>query len=149
MRDGEIWEIELGNGTRKYTVVVRDHGDYCTVLHLTEDEKPDMCEVQCRQLMYTDCGKMQYCFNCNFIEFVRKMTDAEYQALMVAIAKRLGIEAAVKTVEKEKSVEKSVEVVRPDPETESALEKAATELEVYKSLYRELLNKCMAKAGWC
>lgn len=147
VNNGEVWEITQNNGFKKYVVVLSAHKGYATVLQLSEDNYGGY-PVNCKGVMYTDCGKLGYCFTDKFESYIRSLTDGEYQDLMANVAVKLGLPAGEQTAEVEKVIEKPVEIVKeivkPDAETEKALTQAQTERDIYKSLYQDLISTCLA-----
>lgn len=144
MRAGEIWEIQTNSGYAREAVIVAAHEGYCTCLALTDN--PCGYLVISRKQQYTDCGKLQYIFNDQFTEFVKKMPDSEFAALKDAVAEKLGID--------QKTVEVPVEVTPPPmilPEVREGtveifseeLATAKAEAKIFKDLYEKLLAKML------
>ena len=143
MKAGEIWEIQTNSGYTREVVVVAAHEGYCTCLTLTDN--PCGYLVISRKQQYTDCGRLQYIFNDQFTEFVKKMPDNEFAALKDAVAEALGIEQKTVEVPVEKIVEipSSAASAAHYVDTFEELATAKAEAGIYKDLYEKLLAKVM------
>lgn len=139
-KTGELWEIETASGYVREVIVVKDSGESCIILSLTET-KGSNCDIDinCKGMKYSSSKRLQYCFSDKFKSFVRKMTKDEYESVMDKVRVSLGIKQTVEVIK-----EHVPEVIRADESHELAAVKA--KLEVYEKLYTELLQKTIRGA---
>lgn len=148
MEKGEIWEIQQNNGSYKDVIVIAAHDDIAQVIQVSDIEGSYSLRVNCQGIRYTDPRRIQYAFNDNFTNFIRKMTDDEFETIMDAVAEVLGLEMSqpaevVEPQEEWHAIPEPDIMPLPfecDPE---ALIKAQTERDVYKGLYEKLLADVM------
>ena len=138
-RTGEIWEIEMVNGTTKEAIVVKDHGG-CSNILLLADTDNGHCDIEvvCRGTKYSNSQLMQYCFNSRLTGFVRKLTAAEFKKVRDSIAVTLGFQETKEIVK---------EVVKEVPQNPVELEIAKAKLETYKTMYNDLLQMTLKGAA--
>lgn len=143
MKAGDIWEVEMNNGTSKEVVILAARNGYCTVLVLGDYN--DGYPVISREQKYTDVGRVQYIFNDSFTNFVKQLSDVVFADLKAAVAEALGIEQKTVEVPVETVIEKVVEVPVPMRCSDSTAELVAAKAEanVYKNLYEQLLGKLL------
>ena len=150
-KPGELWNIEQANGIQKQCVVLSCGNNTAVVLHLVEENR-ETCDISlnCRGMMYADSNMLQYTWYNRFVSYIRTLNAAEFETVMETVADTLEI-SRIETVK----VEKVVETVEVEKEPEKAqnedysgyvleLERAEAQLEIYKDLYRELLEKLTA-----
>ena len=161
---GDIVEIELKNGSLKEAIVLQVHEKYSNILAITDDARMPY-KITCRGEKYVDPGMVQYVFHDRVVNFVRSMTDSEYEAIMDAVIDALGhvpkqlTEESTATEpeqvneqEPKQQPQPSVRFVRDGDvmvtETEylkKKLVQAQVERNVYKELYEKLIGSMMAK----
>lgn len=125
--------------------------EYCFLLCLI-DERRDTCDISlnCRWIMYADSNMLQYTWYNRFVSYIRTLNAAEFEEVKETVADTLGI-GRIETVKVEKVVE-TVEVEKEPEKVQNEdysgcvlkLERAEAQLEIYKDLYRELLEKVTA-----
>ena len=148
---GELWTIELSNGEQRQCVVLSAGINTAVTLVLSE-EKRDTCDIElnCRGMMYADSNMLQYTWYNRFVSYIRTLNAAELENVKETVADTLRI-SRIETVK----VEKVVETVGVEKEPEKVknedysgcvlkLERTEAQLEIYKDLYRELLEKVTA-----
>lgn len=88
---GEIWEVD-NNGSSRLVVVLACFERYAATVML-QDQLPgsNAVEVRARDIMYADAGRLGYVFYDKMVDFVRTLSDAEYQELRQGIATALGL----------------------------------------------------------
>ena len=88
---GEIWEVD-NNGSSRLVVVLACFERYAATVML-QDQLPgsNAVEVRARDIMYADAGRLGYVFYDKMVDFVRTLSDAEYQELHQGIATALGL----------------------------------------------------------
>ena len=88
---GEIWEVD-NNGSSRLAVVLACFERYAATVML-QDQLPgsSAVEVRARDIMYADAGRLGWTFYDKMVDFVRTLSDAEYQALRQGIANALNI----------------------------------------------------------
>lgn len=91
---GEIWEVD-NNGSSRLVVVLACFERYAATVML-QDQLPgsSAVEVRARDIMYADTGRLGYVFYDKMVDFVRTLSDAEYQALRQGIANALNIDTS-------------------------------------------------------
>lgn len=86
--------------------------------------------------MYADSNMLQYTWYNRFVSYIRTLNAAEFENVKETVADTLGI-SRIETVKVEKVVEQNEDysgcVLK--------LERTEAQLEIYKDLYRELLEK--------
>lgn len=133
-RAGEIWECEFANGSIGNVIVLSDHGNLNTVITL-QDEDNGYCDihVNCKGRVHANSAKLQYSHEKYLTNFIRKLTDEEFNEIMALVAESLGIS--------QKEVIKEVEVVKEIPCNDNIeLERTKAKLEVYKGMYEKILK---------
>ena len=89
---GEIWEVD-NNGSSRLVVILACFERYAATVML-QDQLPgsNAVEVRARDIMYADAGRLGYMFYDKMVDFVRTLSDAEYQELRQGIATALGLQ---------------------------------------------------------
>ena len=137
MRTGEIWETEKAGGVG-YAVVIADHGNFTTSMYLFDQTINDKAiEIKADQIMHGDPRKLSYVHSDKLTRFVRKLTDDEFQKILVKVGEALGLSY------KERKEPEIME--KPDNSLEIQL--LTAEKEVYKELYEKLLDSVLNNAG--
>lgn len=91
---GEVWS----STQNKLFLVLKNHGEFCTVLGLNEYNRKNEClPVTVEYTLYTNPGMLSYLFNAGFAEYVKRIPDEEYIAIMDAVAEALAVTLTVKT----------------------------------------------------
>ena len=133
-KTGEIWRRQNENGTENLMIVVYDHGPFCTVLKLEEEDKPG-CDISLAApgMLFANSKRVYFVASKTLTDFVRSIPAGEMDDLRNKIAESIGV---LQVVEKEAPHD-------PDPGLEKALRKAETQVEVYKEMYENLLSKLL------
>lgn len=95
IRKGEIWEVEHGK-FNKLALVLAYKGGYCSVLLLNDNQR-EQSDIQlvARGMKYAESGMVTCKFADAFVDFVRKATDEEFEAVREKVAKSLDLSVAV------------------------------------------------------
>lgn len=89
---GEIWEVD-NNGSVRLVVVLACFERYAATVMLQEQlPGSNAVEVRARNIMYADAGRLGYMFYDKMVDFVRTLSDTEYQELRQGIATALGLQ---------------------------------------------------------
>ena len=89
---GEIWEVD-NNGSTRLVVVLACFERYAATVMLQEQlPGSNAVEVRARDIMYADAGRLGYMFYDKMVDFVRTLSDTEYQELRQGIATALGLQ---------------------------------------------------------
>ena len=130
---GEIWKTSLG---KEYLVIAAHNSNMYTVLCLFDQYKPDTMEVTSRQLMYTNPAMIQYLFGTNFTEFVKELSEDEFDKIVEAVSDELCITVKVNKVE-DSTVERLEQTVEKQKDElqylRAQLNQSADELTLTKS----------------
>lgn len=139
-KTGEIWGFETNNGIMREAIILKDHGQYSTVLPLFDTDNGS-CDVtvNCRGQKFTSTGKMQYVFENRFTLYIRTLTAEEFGEIMDKVAESLGLQRkeVIKEVVKEVPKEVKTTVIADNSEE---LARVQAQLEVYKTMYNDLLR---------
>ena len=133
-KTGEIWRRQNENGTENLMIVVYDHGTFCTVLKLEEEDKPG-CDISLAApgILFANSKRVYFVASKTLTDFVRSIPAGEMDDLRNKIAESIGV---LQVVEKEVPSD-------PNPLLAKALRKAETQAEVYKEIYENLLSKLL------
>lgn len=133
-KTGEIWRRQNENGTENLMIVVYDHGPFCTVLKLEEEDKPG-CDISLAApgMLFANSKRVYFVASKTLTDFVRSIPAGEMDDLRNKIAESIGV---LQVVEKEVPSD-------PNPLLAKALRKAETQAEVYKEIYENLLSKLL------
>ena len=136
-KTGEIWRKQNENGTENLVIVVQDHGPICTVLRLEEEDKLG-CDISIAApaIMFANSKRVYFVNSRALTEFVRAIPTGEMDDLRSKIAESIGVLQAERVIGKEAPYD-------PDPELEKSLQKAETQVEIYKEMYDNLLSKLL------
>lgn len=93
---GEIWKTSLG---KEYLIVAVHNSNMYTVLGLYDQHKPGSMEITSRQLMYTNQAMVQYLFGSNLSDFVKALSEDEFDKIIDAVSDSLCITVKVNKVE--------------------------------------------------
>lgn len=89
---GEIWEVD-NNGSVRLVVVLACFERYAATVMLQEQlPGSNAVEVRARDIMYADAGRLGYMFYDKMVDFVRTLSDTEYQELRQGIVTALGLQ---------------------------------------------------------
>lgn len=95
IRKGEIWEVEHVKDN-KMALVIAHHGSYCSVILLNDEPRESRdIRLNARGMKYAESGMVSYKFCDAFVDFVRKTTDEEFEAVREKVAKSLDLSVAV------------------------------------------------------
>ena len=157
MKQGEIWEIHMSNGTYRNAIVLAAHDDIAQIVQLGDASNSHSIEVNCQGIMYTDPRRVQYTYNDTFTNYIRTLKSEEFEQIMNAVADYLGLSAqtaeeAVEPVNyqedfndkvRKSAVEFTANGLTFNPIESDELIRAKTERDVYKGLYEKLLESVM------
>lgn len=168
---GEIWESSY----HKEFLILKNHGGYCTTLALNDNPHEETVEVVSRTVRYTNPGMVGYSFCNQFVQFIKTIPEEEYMAIMEAVGDRLGVTIKVNRAAdnghgapdyeglckdlkhqlEEASREIDCVVKERNAIREELLEcqqkashadvVAAVKADMYETLYKDLLQKCLAR----
>lgn len=140
-KTGELWEITTKEGYNKECIIIADRGSYSTVLCLYDEPRRECdIKVNCRGMKYTSGGMPQYAFDSKITEFIRKLSDQEFEEIMDKVADALGMNRVVEVPILSKLLSQPVAVETEPIYTAVELERTKAQLEVYKGLYENLLK---------
>ena len=148
---GDIYEVEFNNGNTREAIILAVHDGFSTILCLGNNESMP-CAINCRGMKYANPGMLQYVVNNKLREFVRSLTDQEYDYIMYEVVNALGYKTIKPTTPAE-IVENKPSESKADKKDEmiaqSCLElaKIQAERDVYKGLYEKLLAAVMQPKG--
>lgn len=149
MKAKEIWEIKQNNGKYQDVLVLAVNGDVATCLNLMDQYASNRIEIICQGMKYVDTRKLQFTFEDTSVNFIRSLTDEEYDIIMNDVAVKLGIDRKTVIQKVEVPVEvkeepKKAEMIPTfDMGTIKEIERAKTERDIYKGLYEKLLADVM------
>lgn len=147
-RIGEIWEMANTNGKGITTgLIIADDGNVITFLGMVEEQnKKHDLEIKCRGMMYASSRMIGYKFVQSLENYVRKVTDEEFDEIMGKVAEALNIESTVieKVVEKEAFIPHDAPIAE-DVSYKMELERTKAQLEVYKGLYENLMQQMIGR----
>lgn len=139
-KTGEIWGFETNSGIMREAIILKDHGQYSTILPLFDTDNSS-CDVtvNCRGQKHTNTGKLQYVFDNKLMNYIRTLATEEFGEIMDKVAASLGIQQKeiIKEVVKEVPKEVKTTVIEDGGEE---LARAQAQLEVYKTMYNDLLR---------
>lgn len=137
--NGDIFRVMLKDGREREAVILSTHDNYSTILMLGDDDRQPYA-INCNGTKYTNPGMVSYIFNDTIMDFVRSMTNSEYNDLMKSVIDYLGYDMPVKEVVKE---------IKPEPVVSDVqnieLTKAQAERDVYKNLYENLIKSMISR----
>ena len=147
-KSGEIWTTVSGP-REKEVIIIKNHGRMCNVLSLLDESKSNQCiEVVSRSLKYTDPRMIQYMFNDNLGQFVKALSEEEFDKLLDEVEDALELNVsrgfARETLDElEAAKERIVEL---EIQLEEAKRAVATPGDsIYKQLYDNLIDKLIDK----
>lgn len=162
-KPGEIWE---NGNTRKLVLVLSNMNGICTILNLTDQEKENRIKVTARVPMYTAPNMVCYCFTPNLVNFVKTLTDAEFNQIRIGVADALGLidmmitpplpngyveslEEKVKLLEEERDAAVNVadQTHADNIDASIQLEKEKAKAQFYREMYDTLLDKLITAKG--
>lgn len=152
-KSGEIWTAGSG-GREKEVIIIKNHGKMCNVLSLLDESKGSHCiEIVSRSLKYTDPRMIQYMFNDNLGQFVKALSDEEFDKVLDEVEDALEVDINRHIVNEEgagllkvyeESLEKSNKRIK-ELEDQIAGTVLAPTNSFYKQLYDELIDKLIDK----
>lgn len=155
-KSGEIWTAG-NNGREREVIIIKNHGRMCNVLSLLDERKGNNCiEVVSRSLKYTDPRMIQYMFNDSLGQFVKALSDEEFDKVLDEVEDALEVNINRHIVNEEgagmlklykESLEKANEKVKElETQLEEAKRAAASPGDsIYKQLYDNLIDKLIDK----
>lgn len=87
-KPGEIW---LHGTSGHYLLIISNINGVCSTLRLTDRERPDAIKVTFRTPMYTTPIMIGYCFATVLSQYVKSVTEEEFQAVRYGVADALGL----------------------------------------------------------
>lgn len=144
---GEIWTFN-NFGNEKEVLVIKNHGTHCNVLTLLDDRRTKYCiEITSRSLKYTDPRMMQYLFNDNLGQFVKALSDEEFDKVLDEIEDALELNIYredAKDAKDELDAAKN-RIKHLEEELAAAKKLPAPADSIYKRLYDDLIDKLIDK----
>lgn len=175
---GEIWESSQG----KETLVLKNHGAFCTTLFVRNEAHSDTMEVISREVRHVNPAMLGYIFNRDLAIYIKTIPQETFLDIMQAVGERLGVTIKVSREEEADEVPNDYIIENGNLAAElegikiryAALDKEhnnlqqkydevckelqvcqlneghisvvdAVKAEMYESLYKELLQKCLAR----
>ena len=90
-KPGEVWMHRNGH-TEKEVLVIQNHGTESTILTLTDESKSKLdIQIISKSIKYVRPHMLQYAFNQSFGEFVKKLSDADFDNVLNAIEDALDL----------------------------------------------------------
>ena len=148
-KPGEIWTFRNSAGDTRECLIVAVHKRYCSVLTLSENASLDSnLEILSKKMMHADAGKVSFVFNDKLDQFLRVLGEDDFAVVHDAVREALGF-VVPKMDSSADSVSPSLPVTEEDAPGYALMKLARceSELEVYKRLYAELLEKCLRAAS--
>ena len=151
-KSGEVWTYSAG-GYEKQALIIKNNGNYCNVLTLQDEQKnAARIEVYSDSLHYTDPGMLCWLFSSTLGMRVAVLPEAEFEAILDEVQDALGLELVTHTeggnVDTE-AMEKELIMMKHELDTAKAacasMESLEVQLETYKGLYVDLLNKLLKR----
>lgn len=131
---GEIYTINR-NGLLKTVLIIAANGDVCNIVELIAEEKEGTMPVRAKAMMYTNPRMLQYTFVSQLGDFVRRLSEAEFQPILEGIVDALHI-----TIRNETPAQTPAPAPEPVMVTDPVAE---VEARIYKQLYLDLLDKVL------
>lgn len=132
---GEVWSSTQD----KLFLVLKNHGEFCTVLGLNEYNRKNEClPVTVEYTLYTNPGMTAYLFNTAFAEYVKRIPDEEYMAIMDAVAEALAVTLTVKTEKDDSAAAKISELQARCAELAAERDKCKAEMHAAQSAVEEV-----------
>lgn len=144
-KEGEIWTTGIGD-REKEVLVIKNHGTHCNVLSLLDESKSKFCiEIKSRSLKYTDPRMMQYLFNDNLGQFVKALSEEDFDKVLDEIEEALELDICRADAKDELEAAKN-RITHLEEELEAERKKIVPgEESIYKRLYDELIDKLIDK----
>lgn len=141
---GEIWTFN-SFGNEKEVLVIKNHGTHCNVLTLLDECKTKYCiEINSRAKKYTDPRMMQYLFNDNLGQFVKALSDEEFDKVLAEIEDAMELNICRADAKDELDAAKN-RIKHLEEELAAAKKLPAPADSIYKRLYDELIDKLIDK----
>lgn len=167
---GEIWESTFG----KEFLILKNHGPYCTTLALNDNQHPDTIAVASRTVKHTNPGMLGYSFNDNLVQYIKNVPEDNFLSIMEAVGDRLGVTIKVNRAEDDNLVHKLEAMCKDlqhsleeanreidciarerdalrEEQHERCMKEgqagiaAVVKAEMFENLYKDLLQKCLAR----
>lgn len=87
---GEIW-AQTTSGERREVLVIARGDHYFNILNLSDDARKPVSVVSTSGIKHTTPGMVRYAKFGELDEFVRKLPDAEFRAIVMQVGTSLGI----------------------------------------------------------
>ena len=154
MKSGEVWEIKMNNGKYQDVLILAVNGSVATCLNLLERYESNLIEVICQGVRYVDTRKLQFTFQDQAVNFIRALSDDEFDKVMNSVAMKLGIDTKtviqkvevpveVKEAPKKAAIEMTADTIRFNKVDSEELIMAQAERDIFKDLYEKLLADVM------
>lgn len=154
-KPGEVWMHRNGH-TEKEVLVIQNHGTESTILTLTDESKSKLdIQIISKSIKYARPHMLQYAFNQSFGEFVKKLSDADFDNVLDAIEDALDLniyraddkdakEAVEAAEQKVKAMEAQLEQMKcevkaMEAQLEDARKKQTSVDSHYKAMYQKLV----------
>ena len=119
-------EIYIHGDTGRYVLVLNHVNGVCAILNLTEQEREDRIPIMVRVKMYTNHIMITYAFTSVLAQYVKTITDEEFENVKRGIVKMLGLQDACNFMKK---VEIAVDNLLKEDNESDALEEKVKALE--------------------
>ena len=149
-KPGEIWTYNDGE---KEVLVIKNHGTHSTVLSLLNECRNKNCiEITSKALKFTDPRMVQYAFNANMGQFVKALSDEDFDKVLDEIEDALEIN--IYQAEESEEIKKLKAEVDSERKLVKELETQLAEAKcapaspaesIYKRLYDDLIDKLIDK----
>lgn len=96
-KPGEIWTFE-NKGKEEEALIIKNHGNVCTVLMLTDDFNKKCIQVMGRKAKWTDPRLLRFLFNDRLAQFVKALPDGEFSEVLDELEVVFGISIDRKAV---------------------------------------------------
>ena len=129
---GSIWS----SNDKEYLIIAfNEIFNYATVLRLMQGEFGSALKIRSRDIRYADPMRLQYVFEENLQDFIRQLSDEEFEQTKMAIADALGLNIAYG--QQDETCTKDSDDKKPESECDTlrqismqeAVEKSANEYE--------------------
>lgn len=155
VKAGDIYEVETQYGYKE-VVILAVHGTYATTLGLSDTQpRENSIAVKSRSIMYADLGKPGYAFDDKLGSFIKALPEEEFSRLLAKFVKAVGYQPPEPQPQKVVApviVKEPPKVVMPNQNIQADFDKlrmklteAATQRDVYKSLYEEFMKSLIGR----
>lgn len=161
-------EIYIHGEMGRYVLVLNHVNGVCAILTLVDQEREGRIPVMARVQMYTNPIMTNYTFASSLIQYVKTITDEEFQQVKKAVAEAFGfehktdnfkaepmlgsirlLEEKVKALEEERDAAVNVadQIHAENIDASIQLEKEKAKSQFYREMYDTLLDKLISVRG--